>query len=108
MSLDISIAPFVKRGEIMDQREVWPSQGMVFEVEGCTSPHLTTYIKYAAHWRLQDMQFVKITLCPVEGCKTKFAERWKVNKHLKMEHKFSSEKVKTTILKVPRSTTCTL
>jgi len=29
----------------------------------------------------------------------KFAERWKVNKHLKIEHKFSSEKVKSTVLK---------
>jgi len=72
---------------------------MACEVEDCTSPHFTTYTKYAAHWRLQHVQFVKITFCPVEGCKTKFAERWKINKHLKMEHKFSSEKVKSTVFK---------
>ena len=38
MSLDISIAPFVKPDEITDQREVWPSQGMAYEVDevdGC-------------------------------------------------------------------------
>lgn len=71
---------------------VWHSQGMA-------CPHFTTYTQYAPNWRLQHVQFVKITFCPVEGCMKVCRDGKLKKKHLKMEHTLSSKKVKSTVLK---------
>ncbi|VDI00397.1 Hypothetical predicted protein [Mytilus galloprovincialis] len=76
-----------------DLRDIWPSEGMCCEVVGCTGPILKTHAKYTAHWKLKHVTQINIFSCPHSKCKQKYAEKWKMNRHLKSNHKYSSEMV---------------
>ncbi|VDI21176.1 Hypothetical predicted protein [Mytilus galloprovincialis] len=75
-----------------DLRDIWPSEGMCCEVVGCTGPILKTHAKYTAHWKLKHVTQINIFSCP-HKCKQKYAEKCKMNRHLKLMHKYNTDMV---------------
>ena len=91
----IKVAPFVPVPVKSEpERELWPSQGMPCEVEGCTSPHFHKFDYYIRHWIKCHERFIDTFECKMPGCGAKFPTKYATRRHYAQVHLFNEGEIK--------------
>lgn len=69
-------------------RQEWPfHEGAPCPVEGCKTPHFSSYHMFEKHWRRCHVIEMNMYQCPLKTCKVTLPERAKVTKHIRRLHK---------------------
>ena len=94
-NIDIQVASFVPKPVMSEpEREMWPSQGMPCEVQGCTSPHFHKFDYYIRHWIQYHERFIYIFTCNMPGCKAKFPTKYATRRHYTQVHLLNEGEIK--------------
>ena len=95
-NFDIKVASFVPTPTVPSEpeRDLWPSQGMPCEVEGCTSPHFHKFDYYIRHWKKFHERFVDVYGCSMTGCGAKFPNRNSLRHHYMKVHLLNEQDMK--------------
>ncbi|CAC5412092.1 unnamed protein product [Mytilus coruscus] len=67
--------------------DLWPSQGMPCEVEGCKTPHFLKHDKYVKHWKKFHEKSITVYDCSMVGCTIQSTEKSRILKHQRICHK---------------------